>query len=171
MDAFVKRLPKIQNADEDTYSHCDCDTSGGRPPKRAKVEEIADSESDDSVESSERHGENSLVRNVDQVDDEQQHRNETRPTDFENALPPTQAGENAIEEYEAFKSSQKSAQNDDGTSAKTRPLWIKGRSSIYVDAFNLALDTVLQEESQLFDSKELYIFKQWAGLDYEAQYL
>lgn len=45
------------------------------------------------------------------------------------------------------------------------------RSSIYVDAFNLALDTVLQQESHLFSNGELDVFASWHGLDYEAQYL
>ncbi|EPS42936.1 hypothetical protein H072_3056 [Dactylellina haptotyla CBS 200.50] len=45
------------------------------------------------------------------------------------------------------------------------------RSSIYVDAFNLALDTVLADESYLFDEAEHEIFKRYRELDYEAQYL
>ncbi|KAF3162650.1 hypothetical protein TWF225_006735 [Orbilia oligospora] len=45
------------------------------------------------------------------------------------------------------------------------------RSSIYVDAFNLALDTVLEEEAYLFDEQEHEVFGKYRGLDYEAQYL
>jgi len=90
----------------------------------------------------------------------------------ENVLPPTKTDDTAIEEYELLKSSQMSSgENVDEATDKTRPLWIKGRSSIYVDAFNLALDTVLEEESQLFDNKELEVFSQWKTLGYEAQYL
>ncbi|KAK6519513.1 hypothetical protein TWF281_003340 [Arthrobotrys megalospora] len=44
-------------------------------------------------------------------------------------------------------------------------------SSIYVDAFNLALDTVLEEEGYLFDEDEHEVFRRYRGLDYEAQYL
>ena len=49
--------------------------------------------------------------------------------------------------------------------------WTKGKSSIYVDAFNLALETVLEDEGHLFDEKEMEVFHQWRALDYEAQYL
>ncbi|CAK7271917.1 hypothetical protein SEPCBS119000_004852 [Sporothrix epigloea] len=45
------------------------------------------------------------------------------------------------------------------------------RSSIYVDAFNIALDTVLEQEGHLFSEKERAVFSAWRGLDYEAQYL
>ena len=37
--------------------------------------------------------------------------------------------------------------------------------------FNLALDTVLDEESHLFDEAEKAVFEQWRALNYEAQYL
>ena len=49
--------------------------------------------------------------------------------------------------------------------------WTRGKSSIYVDAFNLALETVLEDEGHLFDEKEMEVFNQWKGLEYEAQYL
>ncbi|PKS10486.1 hypothetical protein jhhlp_002238 [Lomentospora prolificans] len=49
--------------------------------------------------------------------------------------------------------------------------WIRGESSIYVDAFNLALDTVLEDESHLFDERERRVFDEWKRLDYESQYL
>ncbi|KAF3933919.1 hypothetical protein ABW19_dt0205433 [Dactylella cylindrospora] len=45
------------------------------------------------------------------------------------------------------------------------------RSSLYVDAFNLALDTVLEDESYLFDEAEHEIFRKYRDLDYEAKYL
>ncbi|KAL5596905.1 uncharacterized protein BROUX77_006853 [Berkeleyomyces rouxiae] len=50
-------------------------------------------------------------------------------------------------------------------------LWVKGESSLYVDAFNLALDTVLQDEIHLFDDKEQQVFREWRALDYQEQYL
>ncbi|KAH7364599.1 VRR-NUC domain-containing protein [Rhexocercosporidium sp. MPI-PUGE-AT-0058] len=53
----------------------------------------------------------------------------------------------------------------------TQRTWIKGKSSIYVDAFNLALETVLKDEGHLFDEKEMEVFELWRQLDYEAQYL
>lgn len=44
-------------------------------------------------------------------------------------------------------------------------------SSIYVDAFNLALDTVLADEAYLFSSQEAEAFAKYRSLDYEAQHL
>lgn len=49
--------------------------------------------------------------------------------------------------------------------------WTRGKSSLYVDAFNLALDDVLKSESYLFDKPELAVFEHWRGLSYDAQYL
>lgn len=93
----------------------------------------------------------------------------SRVTDVENVLPPTPYDETALEEYEAFKSSQPShaVKEESSKNATSIPRW---KSSIYVDAFNLALDTVLNEESGLFNEKEMEVFKQWKDLPYEAQY-
>ena len=44
-------------------------------------------------------------------------------------------------------------------------------SSLYTDAFNLALDTVLAEESHLFSEQETEVFQKYRSLPYEAQYL
>ncbi|KAF8477299.1 VRR-NUC domain-containing protein [Kalaharituber pfeilii] len=44
-------------------------------------------------------------------------------------------------------------------------------SSLYTDAFNLALDTVLAEESHLFNEEEGETFQRYRSLPYEAQYL
>jgi Fanconi-associated nuclease 1 len=44
-------------------------------------------------------------------------------------------------------------------------------SSIYVDAFNYALDTVLKDEAYLFSDEEAEVFAKYRSLDYEAQYL
>ncbi|KAF7547745.1 hypothetical protein G7046_g8910 [Stylonectria norvegica] len=142
-----------------------------RPSKRIKTEEIKNSESDESEDlSPENHQKLASVHQSTSDDEEEQNDTKYRVTEFESALPPAQVGKQAIEEYEALKSSQLGA-TDDGTTEKTTPLWIKGRSSIYVDAFNLALDTVLDEESHLFDDNEIEVFRQWRELDYEAQYL
>ncbi|KAF2795813.1 hypothetical protein K505DRAFT_272593 [Melanomma pulvis-pyrius CBS 109.77] len=91
-------------------------------------------------------------------------------TDLESALPPVSTDEEAIEEYEAFKASQNEG-NESTEERLTDRNWVRGKSSIYVDAFNLALDTVLGEESHLFDEAEMEVFKQWQELEYEAQYL
>ncbi|KAL5407031.1 hypothetical protein PMIN03_007427 [Paraphaeosphaeria minitans] len=95
---------------------------------------------------------------------------EPHKTDLESALPPVKSNEEAIEEYEAFKASKEETKGETEERLKDRN-WVRGRSSIYVDAFNLALDTVLDEESHLFDEAETEVFRVWRALDYEAQYL
>ncbi|KAF2277499.1 uncharacterized protein EI97DRAFT_293892 [Westerdykella ornata] len=106
-----------------------------------------------------------------------------KKTDLESALPAVaRTDREAIEEYEAFKASQSDANDgfndkegrNGGSNTETRlqdRKWVPGKSSIYVDAFNLALDTVLEEESHLFDQAEREVFAVWMGLGYEAQYL
>jgi fanconi-associated nuclease 1 len=89
---------------------------------------------------------------------------------IEDALPPLKTDKEAIEEYEAMRASQTSVAYDAASRIDQR-MWVKGRSSIYVDAFNLALETVLEDESHLFDEKELAVFDQWKQLDYETQFL
>ncbi|KAI0974437.1 VRR-NUC domain-containing protein [Xylaria arbuscula] len=92
------------------------------------------------------------------------------PTAIESSLPEIRLDKKAIEDYQNFKSSQ----GDDSGSALSRldsRAWVRGKSSLYVDAFNLALDTVLEEEAHLFDEKESKIFEEWRSLDYEAQFL
>jgi len=98
---------------------------------------------------------------------------EPHKTDLESALPAVKTDAEAIEEYEAFKASQGEATNKEEPALehpRTRTL-AKWKSSIYVDAFNLALDTVLDEESHLFNEAELEVFKVWRSLSYESQYL
>lgn len=91
-------------------------------------------------------------------------------TDLESALPPIDTGEEAIEAYEAFKASQEDKSQGAEERLKERS-WIRGQNSLYVDAFNLALDTVLEEEKHLFDEAETEVFTVWRVLNYEAQYL
>ncbi len=131
------------------------------PAKRRIKDEIPDSEDDgDSLDASE-----GRILDI------------PRATQLEATLPPVQTDEEAIEAYEAYKASidvvKKEAQSENGTtlSRLESRSWIRGRSSIYVDAFNLALDTVLEEEGHLFNEAELDLFKQWRELNYEAQYL
>ncbi|RYC53763.1 hypothetical protein CHU98_g12446 [Xylaria longipes] len=92
------------------------------------------------------------------------------PTAIESSLPEIKPDKQAIEEYQ----NSKATQSDDGGSASSRldsRAWVRGKSSLYVDAFNLALDTVLDEEAHLFDDKEKRVFEQWRSLSYEAQFL
>lgn len=93
-----------------------------------------------------------------------------RKTDLESALPPVKTGEDAVKEYEAFKASQEDTEVGAEDRLEKRS-WVRGKSSLYVDAFNLALDTVLDEESHLFDEAETELFRIWKELSYEAQYL
>ncbi|KAF7192666.1 Fanconi-associated nuclease 1-like [Pseudocercospora fuligena] len=92
-----------------------------------------------------------------------------RQTDLETALPAIETDKEAIEAYEASRAAEQAElglqERLDGRK------WIRGKTSIYVDAFNLALETVLEEESHLFDEAEHDVFKQWRELSYEGQYL
>ncbi|KAF1819365.1 uncharacterized protein K489DRAFT_362712 [Dissoconium aciculare CBS 342.82] len=90
-------------------------------------------------------------------------------TNLETALPPIQTDAEAIEAYELSRAAEV-AETDPQTRLDERR-WVRGKSSIYVDAFNLALDTVLEEESHLFDTAEHRVFTEWRELSYEAQYL
>lgn len=93
-----------------------------------------------------------------------------QPTDLESALPPVKADKEAIEEYEAMRMVDQDLP-EDLRARLGQSNWVEGKTSIYVDAFNLALETVLEDEKHLFDEKEIDIFEQWRLLEYEAQYL
>ena len=77
-------------------------------------------------------------------------------------------------EYESIVGATTRVSDDEdkqqGTN-RSKNRWIKGMSSIYVDAFKLALETVLDEEAHLFEEREKSIFTAWKELSYEAQYL
>ncbi|KAG9188309.1 fanconi-associated nuclease 1 [Alternaria panax] len=91
-------------------------------------------------------------------------------TDLESALPQVDTGDDAIKAYEAYKAEEESKVEGAGERLEKRT-WIRGKSSLYVDAFNLALDTVLDEEGHLFDEAETEVFRIWREMGYEAQYL
>ena len=90
-------------------------------------------------------------------------------TDLEVALPPVKTDKQAIAEYEATRAS--GALDLDLNGRLSQRQWVQGKSSIYVDAFNLALETVLDDEAHLFDEAELALFDIWRNLSYEGQYL
>ncbi|KUJ24058.1 uncharacterized protein LY89DRAFT_633896 [Mollisia scopiformis] len=92
-----------------------------------------------------------------------------RPAELESALPPIKTDKEAIDEYEAMRAAEDVP--EDLKPRLSQRNWTKGKSSIYVDAFNLALETVLEDEGHLFDEKEMEVFRQWRDLSYEAQYL
>lgn len=91
-------------------------------------------------------------------------------TGLEAALPDIRTDQKAIGEYEAQRTAEQ-AERDAREGRFQDQNWTKGKSSIYVDAFNLALETVLDEENHLFDDAEKALFGYWRKLGYEAQYL
>ncbi|KAI9794219.1 MAG: hypothetical protein M1816_006145 [Peltula sp. TS41687] len=103
-------------------------------------------------------------------DDERAFSNTGHGTDLESALPPIKTDKDAIEDYEASRRAQQGVDLTLDERLEKRK-WVRGKSSIYVDAFNLALETVLQDEVHLFDEAEQVLFKTWQELPYEAQYL
>jgi Fanconi-associated nuclease 1 len=101
--------------------------------------------------------------------DEAEHPPKSSQTELETSLPDIETDEQAIQAYEA---SQAAENAEPGLQVRLRDgVWKKGKSSIYVDAFNLALETVLDEEPHLFSDAETEVFTQWKGLSYESQYL
>ena len=102
-------------------------------------------------------------------DDEEFLPEPNRKTDLESALPPVKTDKEAIAEYEATRAAEAEDLNLQGRLGQRK--WVAGKSSIYVDAFNLALETVLEDESHLFDEAEMAVFQQWRDLSYEGQYL
>ncbi|KAF4123487.1 fanconi-associated nuclease 1 [Geosmithia morbida] len=157
MDAFVTRHPRTHDASSQKQTP-PTEEAPQRPAKRFKIDEIADSASDDGDY-------DEYEKNFETIPEMGDQRN----TEIENALPATQSEDEAAEEYEKFKLSQGEKSDDPGT--ELRPKWVRGRKSIYVDAFNLALDTVLEEESHLFDEQEKKVFDHWKQLDYETQFM
>ncbi|KAH8155271.1 uncharacterized protein LAJ45_00281 [Morchella importuna] len=61
--------------------------------------------------------------------------------------------------------------NDHDTAIREYTATEKYRKSIYVEAFNLALDTVLKDELHLFSDSEQEIFAKYRSLEYEPQFL
>lgn len=93
-------------------------------------------------------------------------------TELESSLPALKADSEAIEEYETSHAVTAEQEEEPGLQERMQNgKWRKGKSSIYVDAFNLALETVLDEEAHLFDEAEMEVFHQWRALSYESQYL
>lgn len=93
----------------------------------------------------------------------------SRKTELESALPPVRTDKEAIAEYEATRAAEAADLDLQGRLGQRK--WVQGKSSIYVDAFNLAFETVLEDESHLFDEAEMSVFEQWRSLSYEGQYL
>ena len=141
------------------------------PPSKRVKRDISDYVNTPSAKSASRTSRRDVVldSDADSDDEEFDEAPKVRRTDLESALPPIQTDKEAIEAYEASRAAEQAEiglkERLDGQE------WVRGKSSIYVDAFNLALDTVLEDESHLFDEAEHAIFEQWRELSYEAQYL
>ncbi|KAL9107604.1 MAG: hypothetical protein Q9227_007507 [Pyrenula ochraceoflavens] len=152
----IKRFDSTNSSKDSDTEHegnshyCDSDQA-----QRAYKHEIPDSEEEEEEE--------------EEDDDDALNISTGSQTELENVLPPVKTDREAIEEYEAYSAAETEAlyQSDQ----LKRRGWQRGRSSIYVDAFNLALDTVLEEESHLFNEAELAVFAYWRSLSYESQYL
>lgn len=147
----AKRLKTHESTDNDSR-----DVSPIRTPRR----EIPDSDDEESFSGEERDSKSHV-------------------TELESALGPVKTDKEAIREYEAMRAAEGSIQDSSENASDevnlserlSKRSWTKGKSSIYVDAFNLALETVLEDEGHLFDEREMAVFETWRNLDYEAQYL
>jgi Fanconi-associated nuclease 1 len=185
MDRFIQRSGRNKTETQPTVPPVHSNQEGP-PRKRCRLEEVKASDGDDeesgpmSADGSDEDGPVAKRRAAEDgnpnsdIDDEEPSRPKHQ-TAFESSLPAVATDKGAIEEYEAMRASQASqaSQGDpNGPSARMdNRQWVRGKSSIYVDAFNLALDTVLEDESHLFDAREMSVFGQWRRLSYEAQYL
>ena len=95
-----------------------------------------------------------------------------QPSGLESTLPSLRTDQEAIDEYESSQAANLEASGkEESLNRLNNRKWVKGKSSIYVDAFNLALNTVLEEEENLFSAAEQAVFSYWRSLSYEAQYL
>jgi fanconi-associated nuclease 1 len=145
-----KRLKVVKDSESDSDSHSTVDRRGGHSP--AKMPKFEDH--------------SGPVSGGDDTN------GNARGTAFDGLLPSIDTDAAAIEEYEVMRASQVEPGKADNASVRLDSRqWIRGKSSIYVDAFNLALDTVLEDEAHLFDDRERAVFREWMALSYEAQYL
>ncbi|KAL2263701.1 hypothetical protein VTK26DRAFT_5557 [Humicola hyalothermophila] len=167
MDRFV------QGYKTNLTTNAECQPEVERPTKRLRHDKIKDSGSEKGSLFAGAGDEAVSTAKVDSPDTDsvaEQHQ-----TAFESSLPAVATDQDAIDEYEAIRALQGSrdkSENADNAAARIdKRSWFRGRSSIYVDAFNLALDTVLQDEEHLFDDKEKRVFEHWRSLTYESQYL
>ena len=148
----AKRLKRLDSTDSSLSPRLsDDEDDATSSPKRPPSREVPDSEADTDEE-------------------EEPSPTTSHKTDLESALPPIKTDKEAIAEYEATRAAE-AAGNLDLHERLGQRKWVQSKSSIYVDAFNLALETVLEDESHLFDEAEVAVFEQWRNLSYEGQYL
>jgi Fanconi-associated nuclease 1 len=177
MDAFVQRRATTISHHSDAAISGPAQSPSEPSAKRLK-REISDSDEDSDEDLSDGKSTKCVptIRREATVasafeDAQSDHEPQTnRPTAIESSLPEVISDKEAVEEYETFRASQGDKPSDVASRFVKRE-WVKGKSSLYVDAFNLALGTVLDDESHLFDEKERTLFEFWESLSYEAQYL
>jgi Fanconi-associated nuclease 1 len=171
MDAFVRRLARspdrVQavNRSKDNAPEPD---KVDRPTKRLKISE--DEQPGDTSSNLVSEEEDLAPDSPSEHDRFVEEEDAPSATPFESSVPDTKTDKAAIQEYEEGRANEATS-TDETRSRVEKRMWIKGRSSIYVDAFNLALDTVLEDEAHLFDQREQEVFQQWKSLSYECQYL
>ena len=136
----------------------------------SSISREASDEEDIARHSPPRHSAREIPGSEAESDGDEEFPSSTRSTELESTLPPIKTDEVAIAEYEATRAAEAAGAPDLHTRMGQRK-WVQGKSSIYVDAFNLALETVLDEEAHLFDEVEATVFDHWRNLSYEAQYL
>ena len=152
----AKRLKRLESTDSSEYRRQDSDLEdqGTTTPIHRTPDgpsrEIPDSEAESD-------------------DDDDVLQDGGRKTELESALPPVKTDKEAIAEYEATRAAEAEGLDLNGRLGQRK--WVAGKSSIYVDAFNLALDTVLEDESHLFNEAEMAVFAHWREMSYEGQYL
>ncbi|KAL8672584.1 MAG: hypothetical protein Q9168_002957 [Polycauliona sp. 1 TL-2023] len=146
----AKRLKKFDSNESLSLQQQEDESYRGSPKPVPRRNEIADSEAE-SEEGEEERG----IPHASQ-------------TELESALPLVKTDKEAIAEYEATRAAEAGLDFKDRLGQRK---WVQGKSSIYVDAFFLALETVLDEESHLFDEAEMAVFRKWRNLSYEGQYL
>lgn len=174
MDQFVRRSKPTNPVNGSTKPESRLERSEEPRTKRPRLEEVQDSDNEDEDTSHESASGDGGLRST-HADSEAD--DDARPmpqpqTAFDSSLPAVSTDQEAIEEYEVMRASQASQRDERGASVRLdKRHWVRGKSSIYVDAFNLALDTVLEDETHLFDDREMSVFEQWRALSYEAQYL
>lgn len=165
MDRYLQKIPatKLGPSIREELS----ENSEERPVKRVRLSEDCLARQDPQTDVLDENDDPTLDSQVEDSYSSLVDENDTRAPGFENALP-----ENSSDEVnaEGLTGDTQVAPGDCNFPA-TDSLWVKGQRSIYVDAFNLALDTVLENEAHLFDERERHVFDQWKALGYESQYL
>lgn len=166
MDWYLRKIP---DPNSEIRRPVDCTTEAQeRPLKKVRLSDESPAGKSPERDMRDEDDEPTLNRQLEDFSGPLGDDDGTGNSGFEYVLPETRSDE-AIGVYETAANPQ-IAVGEPKTTPR-RSLWVKGQRSIYVDAFNLALDTVLEDEAHLFNERERHVFDQWKALDYESQYL